>query len=1098
MASISTSISPIAQNQNRFDLNSIRVLVLSVDRHILQFLEDSETQKRLQLNCNSKLKIQKQEFFEFSEQAVLSNLYWGIENVESAIRAVTQEDRATYLKNAEKMLQIPALLEEYGSTGGISNRYLVCCAYFYLSLIWKLEGDEWQMTLHFLQAVLVSPRHVRREFAPELWEFLFLNRIVGGNEEMGGQGGIHSKSVVGFREDAIDDLTKQMARRYKDWMMYYRVVLYGETPQWLQRCADACTHELESSDSWYKNPASSKHSDSDEQVTTWPIFHDAGMIPRLDLQENTNEEDRLVVTEKKKAFLMVDGKCHDAESDEMYHSDTIGERKIIKCLQDMLKESQSDTSISIHSCINSAEGSDFEEKIHDNDMLEKIRTMDANLLASEIGSRKLLGHGSISLLECVEMSPPEAPRFPVHEESYDLNTSYFFSSRSHGSENDINLSFMDPSDTDLASFHSCCIDDGAMHQRSPSNSSRSFDYRLSKLGGQRKSAREKAEFSNSEKNPSEVSLYHGNDDHMEMLGRFEKAISNLCFSEGLRKCEDAGLEVSIVREIVNSKTGMKYGLLKEVILSQLLDVISTSKEDKIVRALIAILLVLISENHSIIEDIKRKNSYLCDLGNALKRNVHEAAVLIYLLNPSPTEIKDLELLSLLVEAACNSNSYVGPISLPLTPTAASIMMIEALVTKLDYATSNMHLEVISSPQVLSRLVNVARHKNLEEGASLAGILISCMRFDAKCRNYLAQVAPVATFLHLLRSNKRHAKFAALEFFHEILRIPRSSATSLLHQIRRVGNINIMHTLMACIQQAQMMHQLFAANLLLQLDMMEDSFGKSIFREEAIEALLESVASEESPDTQALSAFILSNLGGTYAWTGESYTVAWLLKKTGLTSMYHKNMIRNIDWSDQCLKDAGIDPCCSKVARSIIKIGNPVFHTLEKGLRSNTRSVSRDCLIAISWLGCEVAIMDPSCLGYSVRETLLNGIVHFLHPGSDLEEKLLACLCVYKYASGKGMQSLMNVSEAVRESLRRLSGITWMADELLKVADYFLPTESQHVSCVHTQILEVGHNGIGATNALIFYKGQLYSGHSDGSIKVWNTCLSRALSLIFVT
>ncbi|MGV7343285.1 hypothetical protein PJI17_31810, partial [Mycobacterium kansasii] len=90
-------------------------------------------------------------------------------------------------------------------------------------------------------------------------------------------------------------------------------------------------------------------------------------------------------------------------------------------------------------------------------------------------------------------------------------------------------------------------------------------------------------------NPSEVSLYHGNEDHMEMLGRFEKAISNLCFSEGLRKCEDAGLEVSIVREIVNSKMGMKYGLLKEVILSQLLDVISTSKEDKIVRAFIAIL-----------------------------------------------------------------------------------------------------------------------------------------------------------------------------------------------------------------------------------------------------------------------------------------------------------------------------------------------------------------------------------------------------------------------------------------------------------------------------------------------------------------------------
>lgn len=69
----------------------------------------------------------------------------------------------------------------------------------------------------------------------------------------------------------------------------------------------------------------------------------------------------------------------------------------------------------------------------------------------------------------------------------------------------------------------------------------------------------------------------------------------------------------------------------------------------------------------------------------------------------------------------------------------------------------------------------------------------------------------------------------------------------------------------------------------------------------MEVLLESLASEGSPSTKALSAFILSNLGGTYAWTGEPYTVAWLLKKTGLTSSRHRNMIRNFDWSDPSLQ-----------------------------------------------------------------------------------------------------------------------------------------------------------------------------------------------------
>lgn len=75
----------------------------------------------------------------------------------------------------------------------------------------------------------------------------------------------------------------------------------------------------------------------------------------------------------------------------------------------------------------------------------------------------------------------------------------------------------------------------------------------------------------------------------------------------------------------------------------------------------------------------------------------------------------------------------------------------------------------------------------------------------------------------------------------------------------------------------------------------------MFREEAMQILLETVASEDNSSAQAISALILSNLGGTYSWTGESYTAAWLAKKMGLASVYHKNMFKNIDWFDPCLQ-----------------------------------------------------------------------------------------------------------------------------------------------------------------------------------------------------
>jgi hypothetical protein len=84
-------------------------------------------------------------------------------------------------------------------------------------------------------------------------------------------------------------------------------------------------------------------------------------------------------------------------------------------------------------------------------------------------------------------------------------------------------------------------------------------------------------------------------------------------------------------------------------------------------------------------------------------------------------------------------------------------------------------------------------------------------------------------------------------------------------------------------------------------MQEESSEKGSFKEEAIQVILKSVDSEASSPTQQLSAFIFANLGGTYAWTGEPCTVAWLVKKAGLTSLCHRNMIRNYDWLDQNLQ-----------------------------------------------------------------------------------------------------------------------------------------------------------------------------------------------------
>nr|GEU33947.1 reverse transcriptase domain-containing protein [Tanacetum cinerariifolium] len=98
------------------------------------------------------------------------------------------------------------------------------------------------------------------------------------------------------------------------------------------------------------------------------------------------------------------------------------------------------------------------------------------------------------------------------------------------------------------------------------------------------------------------------------------------------------------------------------------------------------------------------------------------------------------------------------------------------------------------------------------------------------------------------------------------------------------------------------------------------------------------------------------------------------------------------------------------------------------------------------------------------------------------------------------------TEDVRESLRRLSSITWMAEELLKVADFYM-LNKWRISCIYTQVLEANYNGSGAVwdikgqiatlivdimehkkaitcFALLEQGNYLLSGSSDKTIRIW--------------
>ncbi|RLN27794.1 hypothetical protein C2845_PM05G23050 [Panicum miliaceum] len=139
------------------------------------------------------------------EKAVLTALHGAID---AFLPPASGGDSATCLAGVEEALQAPALLPEHGETAGLDNRRVAACAYFYLALVRCAQGDAWQMAMDLLQAVAVCPAAGEEGggLAPRaLWEGLFDEAVL---------------ARAGGEEDAA----RRAARRYKDWLMYYKVV----------------------------------------------------------------------------------------------------------------------------------------------------------------------------------------------------------------------------------------------------------------------------------------------------------------------------------------------------------------------------------------------------------------------------------------------------------------------------------------------------------------------------------------------------------------------------------------------------------------------------------------------------------------------------------------------------------------------------------------------------------------------------------------------------------------------------------------------------------------------------------------------------------
>ncbi|CAL0299820.1 unnamed protein product [Lupinus luteus] len=156
-----------------------RFLTKTIDSFVQDRLINKERRIENKEQCAERLAAKdgssdKDTEVEYSDQAVIANLDWGIEALEEAISTYNMETKLARLDHAEKMLQVCAMLNPKQKTGGVPNFYLSAWAHLNLSYLWKLRSNTQNCIFHALEMFIIDPFFSRVDFAPDLWKNLFL------------------------------------------------------------------------------------------------------------------------------------------------------------------------------------------------------------------------------------------------------------------------------------------------------------------------------------------------------------------------------------------------------------------------------------------------------------------------------------------------------------------------------------------------------------------------------------------------------------------------------------------------------------------------------------------------------------------------------------------------------------------------------------------------------------------------------------------------------------------------------------------------------------------------------------------------------------
>ncbi|XP_042944493.1 putative E3 ubiquitin-protein ligase LIN [Carya illinoinensis] len=523
-----------------------------------------------------------------------------------------------------------------------------------------------------------------------------------------------------------------------------------------------------------------------------------------------------------------------------------------------------------------------------------------------------------------------------------------------------------------------------------------------------------------------------------------RAIDTVCSSDSLCECEIA-IRI-ICKAWLNSHgdPAIEAALSEASIIEGMLEVLFASKDDEILELILSIFAEFVGRKEVFRQIILNSDPRL-DIFLRLLRSsslVLKAAVLLYLLKPRAKQMISFEWVPLVLRVLEFGDQMQILFTVRCSPRVAAIYLLHQLLTGFDEDRNFENARQVVSLGRMNLLAQGIERGDSHDRSNAALIMLRCIRADGSCRNYLAEHLNKASLLELLflecRKNSNGRAFALLT---ELLCLSRrTQMIEFLCGLKEAwSGMNTMNILLAYLKRAPPEeYPLVAANLL-QLHLLGDTMKYSVYREEAVEAVITSLDCRLCNNkVQEQSARALLMLGGHFSYSGEASAESRLSQRAGfhentgdsfrskeivIDGFMHSNEEEEVkeDWQ-------------RKAATVLVRSGNKrLLAALSESIANGIPSLAQASIITVTWMTSFLHSVGDEDLQSMACSILMPRLLESMDCRKDPKERVLASYSLLNlFKNSECVSMLSSWDKELLGNLQNLSLVTWTARELISI------------------------------------------------------------------